>query len=304
MQPLQYTSHSTLFIMNYLVRKAQFAGKFYPESTSGLEQMLQFVSRVENNKINIQLANKNILGGIVPHAGFQYSGYHAVHFYELLKRSPQRFDTFVVINPNHSGSGSGLYNSSSANFWETPLGNVEQDLELLGAMNLQVNDASHENEHSGEVQLPFLQHYISYPFRVVMITMNHQHPETARDLAKIIKQASLKTNRKILMIASSDFSHYESAETGFSKDQHLVDQILKLATDECFQQVKKHHISACGYGPVMTLIEYLKLVADKPRIEILRRGHSGEVSHSRQVVDYISFLAYDEMQNTELQVDD
>ncbi|MBN2807807.1 MAG: AmmeMemoRadiSam system protein B [Prolixibacteraceae bacterium] len=287
--------------MNDHIRRAQFAGKFYPDSTSGLEQMLQFITKVETPKMNLHLATHHIHGGIVPHAGFQYSGYHAIHFYELLKRSPLSFETFIIINPNHSGRGSGLYNSSSAHYWETPLGKAEQDLEFLEAMNLQPNDAAHELEHSGEVQLPMLQHFIKHPFRIVMITMNHQHPDTARELARIIYQAKQKTGRKIVLIASSDFSHYEKAEKGFAKDQHLIDQILKLASDECFHQVKKHHISACGYGPIMTLIEYLKLVTVKPTIELLRRGHSGEVSHSEHVVDYISFVAYDIQKDPEIQ---
>lgn len=280
--------------MNTLIRKAQFAGKFYPATSAEIEHMLRFIEKIESPKVNVQFAQQNICGGIVPHAGYQYSGYHAFHFYEILKHSPIQFDTFVIINPNHSGLGSGLFNSSGARYWETPLGKVEQDMELLDALNLQNNDNAHDSEHSGEVQLPFLQHFIPYTFKIVMLTMNHQQPESAALLANIIHDGTTKTSRKVLLIASSDFSHYESPETGYRKDQFLVDKILLLESTGCFQQVKKHHISACGYGPIMTVIEYLKLIASNPRIVLLRRGHSGEVSHSNRVVDYLSFLAFDE----------
>ena len=149
------------------------------------------------------------------------------------------------------------------------------------------------HEHSGEVQIPMLQHFMNSSFKIVMLTMNIQNPETAHLLAEKIFQAQKFTSRRILVLASCDFSHFEDVETGFKQDQFLIDQILEMNTEEMFNKVKKHNISACGYGPIMTLIEYSKKVAKKPKIELLRRGHSGEISHSDKVVDYASFLCFE-----------
>lgn len=279
--------------METTIRKSSFAGKFYPESKEELEHLFHFMVKAEANKMNTALAPKRILGAIVPHAGYIYSGYHAVHVYQLLKLSPQQFETIVIVNPNHTGNGTGQFNLSNTLYWETPLGNLQQDKAFLDELDGDYNDSAHEQEHSGEVQLPFLQHFLNYSFKIVMITMNRQNPENALFLANKIYQAAQKTKRKILVIASSDFSHYENAETGFIKDQYLIDQILNLNTVDCYQKVKKYQITACGYGPIMTLLEYLKLASFSPKIELLRRGHSGEVNHSNKVVDYVSFLGYE-----------
>jgi len=279
--------------METAIRKAFFAGKFYPESKEELEHLFHFMVKVETNKMNTEFASNRILGAIVPHAGYIYSGYHAVHVYQLLKLCSQKFETIVIINPNHTGNGTGHFNLSNAMQWETPLGKLQQDKAFLDELDGDYNDTAHEQEHSGEVQLPFLQHFLNYSFKIVMITMNQQNPENAMVLANKIFQATQKTKRKILVIASSDFSHYENAETGFKKDQYLIDQILNFNTTECYQQVKKQHITACGYGPIMTMLEYLKLASFSPKIEILRRGHSGEVSSSNRVVDYVSFLGFE-----------
>lgn len=275
------------------VRNSHFAGKFYPESKEDLDHFMQFVVKVETNKINTLLAEKTIIGAIVPHAGYVYSGYHAVHFYQILKLSQQTFDTVVVINPNHSGKGVGDFNLSCAYQWATPLGNISQDKEFSNELNIECYEPAHEFEHSGEVQLPFLQKFATHPFKIVMITMNHQTHENALLLAQKLSNAAKVSQRKILVIASSDFSHYENIKDGFRKDQYLIDQIMILNASECIEQVKKHHITACGYGPIMTLIEYSKLVSSEPKIELLRRGHSGEVNMSDKVVDYASFLCYE-----------
>ena len=276
------------------IRHPQYAGMFYPNSQAELNHLLQFILKVELNKINNELAKHTIIGAIVPHAGYIYSGYHAVHAYQLLNENKEKFETVVIINPNHSGKGTGKFNLSCATEWETPLGLISQDKTFMDELEIECNESAHEREHSGEVQLPFLQKFISGTFKIVMITMNIQTPENALALAQKINNAATKTQRKILVIASSDFSHYESAEKGFKQDQYLIDQILALNTEECFHQVKKHHITACGYGPIMTLIEYAKLVSKHPKMELLRRGHSGEVNPAEEVVDYASFLCYEQ----------
>lgn len=279
--------------MNPLVRNPIFTSSFYPNSQEALKQLIQDVYLAEKESINNKLAGYPILGGIVPHAGYAYSGYEAIHFYDILRKSQQHFDTVVVVNPNHTGYGSGWFNTSNYSHWETPLGYVQADFLLMEALGIEANNRAHSLEHSGEVQLPFLQLYAKPPFKVVMITMNHQTTAGASSLANKIQQAASQTGRKVLLIASSDFSHHESPKVGFEKDQLVIDQILKLDAQKVYEVIKEHQVSACGYGPMMTLIAYAKQVAGQPAMSLLRRGNSGEVNSAEMVVDYISFLCYE-----------
>tara|TARA_R110002050_G_scaffold85747_1_gene182817 strand:- start:16440 stop:17282 length:843 start_codon:yes stop_codon:yes gene_type:complete len=279
--------------MNTTIRNSIFTGSFYPGTASDLRQLVQDVYQVEKDSIKLRLAERPLIGGIVPHAGYSYSGYEAIHFYDILKQSGQHFDTIVIINPNHTGYGTGWYNTSTYSFWETPLGQVEADQEFLQALDIAANNKAHSLEHSGEVQLPFLQLYAAAPFAVAMITMNRQTVASAVSLAAKIQQATALTENSVLVIASSDFSHYESPQTGLKKDQFAIDQILARNAQKLFDVVQEHQVSACGYGPIMTLIEYARLAGRKPAMELLRRGNSGDVFPSNEVVDYISFLCYE-----------
>ena len=96
------------------------------------------------------------------------------------------------------------------------------------------------------------------------------------------------------MIASSDFSHYVDPETGAEKDDLVLREIENLDSDKLHQTVIDNRISVCGYGPIMTLIEYSKLVSDNPESTILARGNSGKTMPSSSVVDYVSMLFYQE----------
>ena len=279
--------------MNQVTRKAAFAGSFYPGTEEEIRHLIAQVYETEKPRINFELANHQLIGGIVPHAGYIYSAWQAVHFYAILQKSNQSFDTFIIVNPNHSGSQSGMFNSSDAHWWETPLGRIETDHSFLKALGIQPNEAAHAQEHSGEVQLPMLQYFYDKPFKIVMITMNRQTVESATLLSEKIFQAQKETASKVLVIASSDFSHYESPERGSAKDQYVIDQILNMNVQGISEAVRKHDVSACGYGPIMTLIAYSRLETFHPHVSVLKRGHSGEVHPSATVVDYVSFLCYE-----------
>lgn len=281
--------------MSETIRKAVFAGRFYPKDPVELNRLMDSLLKSEEPAINHMLAKNHIIGAVVPHAGFVYSGYHAIHAYQIFANSNQHFDTVVIINPNHTGCGIGDFNLSGASQWQTPYGILNQDMELISSLDIETYDSAHNQEHSGEVQLPFLYKFMPEKFNIAMITMNQQTPDAASELARKIFNAANKIQRKLLLIASSDFTHYESARIGREKDQFLIDQIIKLDSSECFNQVKKRHITACGYGPIMTLIEYAKLAATKPKMTVLRRGNSGEISYSDRVVNYASILCYEEL---------
>ena len=272
-------------------RRATVAGKFYPGTESTLIAQIREIHSEEIPKVNRELAKKKIIGCVVPHAGYIYSGYEAVHFFDLISRSDEKYDTVVIVNPNHTGMGAPLALDEN-DYWETPLGSVPLDRELMEQMGIPESSMAHQYEHSAEVMVPFLQHFLNYPFFIVPISITRQAYENARSLAEKIFDANRFLKKKILVIASSDFSHYVHPKEGKRKDDLVIDQILKGDTEQVYRVVQEHRVSVCGYGPIMTLMEYAKLVAEQPGSTILARGHSGKARPSDSVVDYITILFY------------
>jgi len=272
------------------------AGRFYPGNVAQLDRQLSGIRSAEIGLIDLELARKKILGGIVPHAGYMYSAYQAIHFFEILKNSKQQFDTFIIINPNHTGYGPELALDPHDN-WITPYGEVETDKEFQGLLAIPESAEAHKYEHSGEVMLPLLQYSLNYPFRIVPITMFRQNLENASRIARAIVRANKKLQKEVCVIASSDFSHFVEPEEGRRLDRFVIDNILKLDSEGIFREVHEKHITVCGYGPIMTLLEYAKLSTGEAAVSILKTGHSGEISDSSEVVDYVSALVFDDTDN-------
>lgn len=273
------------------IRKPAVAGKFYPKNEKELSTQLNKIRKKELPHIDQSLAHLKIIGGVVPHAGYIYSAYQAIHFFELLKNNEQAFDTFFIINPNHTGYGPEIALEEN-DFWETPFGRVEIDKLFHGFLHFPESDEAHKFEHSGEVILPLLQHCLDYNFKIVPVTMLSQTPQNARQLAKAIFEANQHLHKKICVIASSDFSHFVDPEEGKRLDQLVLDQILNFNPDGVFRKVRENNISVCGYGPIMTVMEYATLACEHPENTILKIGHSGEIHPSSEVVDYVSILFY------------
>jgi AmmeMemoRadiSam system protein B len=121
--------------------------------------------------------------------------------------------------------------------------------------------------------------------------MDQTH-RNASHVAERILKAERKTKRKVMLIASCDFSHFLTPSEGIKKDQLIIDHILERDAPGVEQIVIKNRLSVCGYGPIMSLMEFARLKDPEYKIEILARGHSGEVSPSQEVVDYISLIAF------------
>lgn len=273
------------------IRKAAFAGRFYPAHKKELIRLYDQILLYEQSRIDYDLADKEIIGAIVPHAAFMYSGYQAIHVFEILKKHAQKFDTIVIVNPNHTGYGDEI--SLDENFeWEGVLGNTVLDHEFMQELDFPKNEMAHKFEHSGEVMLPFLQYVLDYDFKLLPITLSVQHFENAKRIAGAVFKANQKLNKKLFFIASSDFSHFVSPQTGAENDNPVIESILDLDTKKTEKTVRKNNLSICGYGPIMSLIEYSKLVSPHIKTQALRRGHSGEVSPSAEVVHYMSMLFF------------
>jgi MEMO1 family protein len=270
-------------------RDAVVAGSFYPGTKDEINHLLEKIYSHEKQNINTGLSSKNLIGAVVPHAGYIFSAYEAVHVFEILGKSPVKYDTFFIINPNHTGYGREIEVDSNER-WNTPLGSVEIDKDFVDRLELPVSDSAQMREHSAEVMLPFLQKWISYPFKIVPICILRQNPLTSSEIAEKIYRTNHTLQKKIFIIASSDFSHYVDPEKGKEKDSLVLKELEKLDSSHLYDTVIRNRISVCGYGPIMTLIEYSKMVTEKPETTILARGNSGKSMPSSSVVDYVSVL--------------
>jgi AmmeMemoRadiSam system protein B len=273
------------------IREPAVAGTFYPGNGKEIKNLIQKIYHEESPEINTRLAEKRIIGAIVPHAGYVYSGYEAVHVFAILHLSRQVFDTVIIINPNHHGYGPSMATDASDR-WQTPLGMVSVDHEMADQMEIPKSAESHRFEHSGEVMVPFLQVFMNKNFNILPISMLRQDPGQAERLAGKITLANQKQKKKILILASSDFSHFVSPEKGEKTDRIVMNAILSMNPNSVYEKIRKTQASVCGYGPIMTLIHYVNMNYTNPVCQLLKFGNSGKTSPSDRVVDYASFLFY------------
>lgn len=272
-------------------RSPAVEGRFYP---SNPEAIANNIGLLERSKTDHPLSGEKIkiIGGVLPHAAHIYSGSHSIPLFHVLREHAVQPDTFIIINPNHSGRGPGIALDPN-DYWENSLGKVAIDHEFNTLLNYEKTDIAQKDEHSAEVIIPFIQYfYQELTWKILPICMKDQTAREARRLASAIQEASCQLEKEILILASSDFSHFLHPMEGYKMDQKVLDKISKRDIEGVERQVRKHHISVCGYGPIMTLMALSEGVDPDYETEILARGHSGEIHPSEQVVDYISLIAY------------
>ncbi len=277
--------------MEHPVRKAYVAGKFYPSTEAGIDEMFEKIRLREVEHIDYDLSHKQLIGAVLPHAGVMYSGYQTIHFFEIMAASSPPIDTCIIVHPFHRG-GDVDFATDKNTAWRTPLGEVALDMEFIREMDIHKSDKLHQWEHSAEVLLPFIQKYTGRNIKIVPVGMGRQDPETSSKIADSVLKAQVATGRKILFLASSDFSHYLDPESGRKKDQLVLDHILSLDAGGIYTSVRRNDVSVCGYGPIMSLMYYALGRFPDVKVRVLSRGHSGEVYPSESVVDYISILFY------------
>ena len=273
------------------VRPPAFAGTFYPDDADAIIQLLNQIFTSEEKSMNKHINPKQIIGGIVPHAGYKYSANEAIHFFHFLKDFNEEIDTFIILNPSHSGATEEVSLDLHSE-WKTPLGNVKLDLELMDFLDIPKKLDAQQREHSAEVLLPYLQYFLDYEFKIVPIAMRKQSYKCARILAEQIYKANQVKKRKIVIIASTDFSHFERPEVGFYNDSLVINRILNNSIHGLYETIKENNISVCGYGPIMTLMFYSRLINAQYNVKILARGNSSKCSDEELVVDYVSALFY------------
>lgn len=274
-----------------MIRKPAVAGLFYELNPDSLRKQIEwcFYNQLGPGSIP-EIGNKREIKGVIaPHAGYLYSGPVAAHTYHELAKDGFP-ETFVILCPNHTGMGSGL--STTTGTWETPLGPVDIDEELANHMmaNIGILDsdpAAHLKEHSAEVQLPFLQ-YFNKDFKFVPVTMWMQDIETATEVGTAIHQAVMELDKDVVVIASTDFTHYQPQDVAYNQDMRVLEAIEKMDERLMMSRVIEMNVSMCGYGPVAgTIVASKKMGATA--CELKKYATSGDTTGDKSsVVAYAS----------------
>jgi AmmeMemoRadiSam system protein B len=266
--------------VNKDIRKSVIAGTWYPGSPKVLRaEIEEYFHNVPDKKID-----GKVTGLIVPHAGYVYSGQVAAYAYKMIKG--ETFDAVIVVGPSHRTffHGVSIYDRGG---YETPLGIIPVDVSLakdIMALSKMISfvPAAHSQEHSLEIQLPFLQVVLG-DFRFVPLVMGEHDLQSCENLAESIFRAV--GNRKILIVGSSDLSHFHSYEKAIQFDSVVLKHIEKMDGRGLSEE-------ACGGGPVIvTMMVSEKFGAN--RTELLKYANSGDVTgDTRSVVGYASAVFY------------
>ena len=269
------------------VKQPNVAGKFYPADRGELSKA-----------IDSYLKGYKVIGGegelvalIVPHAGYEYSGKVAGYAYKQLTN--KSFDTVIIMGPSHYSLFDGISVIPSGEY-ATPLGRAKIDSEMASSLMLMspkiryVADAWNK-EHSVENQIPFLQKTMKN-FKIVPLIFGYQSLENCEVMASAIIRSIGK--KRVLLIASTDLSHYHTYEVSSTMDAVAIDAISKGDVNALAEKLSTGECEMCGYGPVITAM----LAADQlgaNSYEILKYGDSGDVTGDKSaVVGYLSAAIY------------
>lgn len=270
-----------------MIREPVVAGQFYPDKKEDLENLIQscFNHNLGPGSDSIESTEK-VLGIVCPHAGYIYSGPTACHSYKAI--SSQSPELAIIIGPNHFGVGKDVATMVDAQ-WKTPLGIVQVDSDSAKQIAeisefIEIDEYSHSQDHSLEVQIPMLQGILSNEFQILPIILRAQDIKAAMDVGNAVYEIAKKKNA--IIIASSDFTHYEENSFAHQQDKSLIEPILDLDVDRFYQVLYEKRVTACGYGAMASaMIACKKLGARKG--ELLSYATSGDVSgDTESVVGY------------------
>lgn len=261
-----------------MIRQPAVAGQFYPGSPQELLFQLKQLVPLTDLK-------RTALGVISPHAGYVYSGAPA----GLLLAGITLPRTVIILGPNHRGVGS-LAALSPEDGWQTPLGVVPIEKRLAGLIRKQIpaveeDSSAHRYEHSLEVQVPFLQ-YLRPDVSIVPLCLAFGDYGGCEIVGKGIAAAIREFGEEVLILASSDMTHYESAESARKKDNLALERALALDPKGLVDVCRSNRISMCGVIPSAVMLVAAKELG-ATQTELVAYTNSGEVTGDvRQVVAY------------------
>ncbi len=265
-----------------MIREPIVAGRFYPGDRDELKNQIgQMIDRGAHPE--------KAFGIVSPHAGYPFSGEAACKTFSSVNIT----DTVIILGPNHTGFGKAfaLYAEGS---WRTPLGEARVDKEFCGDLLkrsklIQKDATAHLGEHSLEVQVPILQ-YFKNDIKIVPIVAGVADIERSLEVAGNIADTIKSAKKDILIIASSDMTHYESRQNAERKDKIAIGDILRLDEKALFDSVQSHDITMCGYVPAVIMLSAVKALG-AASAKLVTYSTSGDITGDYdQVVGYAGIV--------------
>lgn len=270
------------------VRRPTQAGAFYAADAQTLKTEIEscFLHKFGPGRIPKIKTNgpRKIVGLICPHAGYIYSGAVAANAYSELALDGKP-DTIVILGPNHTGYGSALALMDKG-LWLTPFGKVEVDNVVAKEITqetqlVDIDEVAHKYEHSIEVQLPFLQFLYGEQFKFVPICFGMQDLASAEEVGKALIKVCAERNAVI--IASSDFTHYESQANAARKDNSALKAVENMDAKQFLTIIEAQNVTACGCGPIAALITAAKGLLAK-EAKLIQYKTSGDITGDKSSV--------------------
>jgi len=266
-----------------MIREPVAAGTFYSASSDVLRDQIE-------SMVDKKASLKKVLGVVSPHAGYQFSGAVACELFSNVKIT----DTVIMLGPNHTGLGKPFALYAEGN-WRMPFGDVSIDRDISAALlrktDLIEEDVTvHANEHSLEVQIPIMQ-YFKPDIRIVPIVIGTTGLKECLEVAEKVADVIKESGKDILIVASSDMTHYESQRDVEKKDKIAIDAVLKLDEKLLLKSVEKYNITMCGYIPTVIMISAVKALG-ATSARLIKYQTSGDITGDySQVVGYAGILA-------------
>lgn len=267
------------------IRPSPIAGSWYP----GEEKMLRAQVDGFINNAHLPEIPGEILGLIAPHAGYRYSGPTAGYSYRCVKG--KSYDLVVVASPLHEYLPYSFITSAHDSY-ATPLGTISVDKELLDQFNttfyaasgVQLISIANDREHSLEIQLPFLQCALAAPFKLLPLMVREDHPDALQQFGETL--AKVVRGKKVLLVASTDLSHFFTLDQADILDEHMLAQIQAFSPEGVLRAESENTGFACGAGAVAAILWAAKALGAS-HVTLLHHSTSADSTHDRsQVVGY------------------
>ena len=285
-----------------MTREHNFSGVFYPKDYEKLNASIQnffslLNSSPEDSKflqmVTKYIQNKKILTFIVPHGSYDYSGFVSAFTYYLIDKI--ECQNFIILSSDHRGTSPGI-SMMDHGHWKTPLGQAQINEvmahDLIKKSNpgfIHIDSYSFEIDNTIEIQLPFIQVLKKNNFRFLPILQRNQDKITCIKLAKLLASI-LPQDERVILIATTNFTHYLGYEECYTVDKKLISEIMKMDVESFYKALKNYFQYICGYGCVATAIEFSKQLGNFDVI-LLKHLTSGDIDGNRtSVVGYSSIL--------------
>ncbi len=275
-----------------MARKPAVAGQFYDATEKGVTRQIEAAYRHKVGPGALPPKPQRLKAGgrwayVVPHAGYVFSGPVAAHaFLDIAKRGVP--ETVIIVGPSHHAISHDV--AVSLEPWRLPAGVAEVDVEL--AKQLVGGPVAHcdedfAREHSLEVEVPFLQH-LDKGVKIAPVIMLDQTLASAMRVGGRIAQVLEKeTAKSIGVLASTDFTHYETPARAAEQDRYALEAIAKGSAKELAHEVDGRGITMCGPGPTMAVLEAFQPEAT----QLLKYANSADAEFGRDMPEVVAYAS-------------